>query len=137
VGAFWLARRTEVGEVLLASGACLYGVAQLGMAATSAVAAAAVTALLMGVGTTILVNGGAAHLQSRVERGMRGRMMGLFTLAVLGGLGLGAPLSGLIAELMGTRVALAVGGAAALISGVVVMWLMRRGTSRTDRPVHG
>lgn len=129
VGAFWLARRTEVGEVLLASGACLYGVAQLGMAATSAVAAAAATALVMGVGTTILVNGGAAHLQSRVERGMRGRMMGLFTLAVLGGLGLGAPLSGLIAELMGTRVALAVGGAAALISGVVVMWLMRRGAS--------
>lgn len=134
VGAFWLARRTGVGEVLLAAGACLYGVAQLGMAVTSAVAAAAVTALLMGMGTTVLVNGGAAYLQSRVDRGMRGRMMGLFTLAVLGGLGLGAPLSGLIAEGLGTRVALAVGGAAALISGLLVMWLVRRGRARTPRP---
>lgn len=132
VGAFWLARRTGVGEVLLACGACLYGVAQLGMALTTTVYAATAAALLMGMGTTVLVNGGAAYLQLRVERGMRGRMMGLFTLAVLGGLGLGAPFSGLIAENLGTRVALACGGAAALLSGFMVMWLVRRASPRVS-----
>ena len=124
-GAFWLARRVSVGGKLLAGGACLYGTAQLCMAASPAVGLAAVTALFLGLGSTVLVNGGAASLQLRVDKGMRGRMMGLFTLAVLGGVGLGAPLSGLLAEAWGTRVALAVGGVGALVGGLLVLWLVR------------
>jgi MFS family permease len=123
-GAFWLARRRSVGGTLLARGACLYGTAQLCMAASPTVGLAAVTALFLGLGTTVLVNGGAADLQLRVDKGMRGRMMGLFTLAVLGGVGLGAPLSGLLAEALGTRVALAAGGVCALTSGLLVLWLL-------------
>jgi MFS family permease len=124
-GAFWLARRVNVGARLLAGGACVYGTAQLCMAASPSVALAAATAACCGLGSTVLVNGGAADLQLRVDKGMRGRMMGLFTLAVLGGVGAGAPLSGLVAEGFGTRVALAAGGVCALIAGLLVMWLLR------------
>ena len=124
-GAFWLARRVGVGRRLLAGGACLYGTAQLCMAWSPVVGLAAVTALFLGLGSTVLTNGGAASLQLRVDRGMRGRMMGLFTLAVLGGVGLGAPLSGTIAEAWGTRVALGVGGVGALTGGLLALWLMR------------
>jgi MFS family permease len=132
-GAFWLARRESVGGRLLAGGACLYGTAQLGMAVSPAVAPAAVTALFLGLGSTVLVNGGAASLQLRVDRGMRGRMMGLFTLAVLGGVGLGGPLSGVVAEGFGTRVALAAGGVCALAGGLLVMWLLRPTSGRSRR----
>ncbi|MBB2946299.1 MFS family permease [Actinoplanes lutulentus] len=125
VGAFWLARRTNVGGQLLAGGSCVYGAAQLCLAASPSVGLAAATAVLLGLGTTVLVNGGAAGLQLRVDKGMRGRMMGLFTVAVLGGVGLGAPLSGFVAETFGTRLALVLGGVCALIGGLVVLWLLR------------
>ncbi|WP_328469050.1 MFS transporter [Actinoplanes sp. NBC_00393] len=124
-GAFWLARRTGVGGQLLGGGACVYGAAQLCLAVSPTVGFAAVTAVFLGLGTTVLVNGGAASLQLRVDKGMRGRMMGLFTVAVLGGVGLGAPLSGLLAETLGTRLALVVGGACALICGLLALWLLR------------
>lgn len=130
-GAFWLARRVRVGRRLLAGGACLYGTAQFCMAASPAVGVAAATALLLGLGSTVLVNGGTASLQLRVDKGMRGRMMGLFTLAVLGGVGLGAPLSGLLAEAWGTRIALGAGGVCALTGGLLVLWLVRPTSGRT------
>jgi len=132
-GALWLARRASVGGRLLAGGACLYGTAQVCMAASPAVGLAAVTALFLGLGSTVLVNGGAASLLLLVDKGMRGRMMGLFTLAVLGGVGLGAPLSGLLAEAFGTRVALAAGGACAFTGGLLVLRLLRPTSGRTRR----
>jgi MFS family permease len=124
-GSFWLARRESVGPRLLAGGACLYGTAQLCMAAAPTAGLAAATAVLMGMGSTALINGGAANLQLRVDKRMRGRMMGLFTLAVLGGVGLGAPLSGFVAERFGARLALCVGGVCALLGGLLVLWAMR------------
>jgi len=124
-GAFWLARRISVGGQLLAGGACVYGAAQLCLAVSPSVGFAAATAVLLGLGSTVLVNGGAASLQLRVDKGMRGRMMGLFTVAVLGGVGLGAPLSGLVAETIGTRLALVAGAACALICGLLALWLLR------------
>jgi MFS family permease len=132
-GALWLARRGSVGATLLAGGACVYGTAQLCMAASPSVALAATTALCCGLGSTVLVNGGAANLQLHVDKGMRGRMMGLFTLAVLGGLGLGAPLSGSIAEGFGARVALATGGVCAVIAGLVVLLVLRSRSGREGR----
>jgi MFS family permease len=128
-GAFWMARRRVVGGKLLAAGACVYGIGQLCMAASPTIGLAATTAVFLGLGTTVLVNGGAADLQLRVDKGMRGRMMGLFTLAVLGGVGLGAPLSGLLAEALGTRVALAFGGTCSLVVGLLVLRLLRSATN--------
>ncbi|XVV10212.1 MFS transporter [Actinoplanes sp. CA-131856] len=125
VGAFWLARRVSVGGQLLGGGACLYGTAQFCLAVSPSLGLAAATAVLLGLGSTVLVNGGAASLQLRVAKGMRGRMMGLFTLAVLGGVGLGAPVSGLVAQTLGTRAALALGGACALLCGLLALWLLR------------
>jgi MFS family permease len=132
-GGLWMARRANVGARLLAGGASLYGAAQIGMAVSPSVALAATTALCCGLGSTVLVNGGAANLQLHVDKGMRGRMMGLFTLATLGGIGLGAPLSGSIAEGFGARVALATGGACAVIAGLVVLWVLRSRTGRAPR----
>ena len=125
LGALWLARRTTAGTRLLAGGSCLYGAALLGVAwapnATVAVASAAV----VGVGSTVLVNGGTASLQLGVEADMRGRMMAFFSVAVLGGVGIGGPLQGLAAERFGTRAALAGGAIAALVGGVLVMTALR------------
>jgi MFS family permease len=129
-GSFWLARRRSVGTRLLAGGACLYGTAQLCMAAASSVGLAATTALFLGMGSTVLINGGAANLQLRVDKRMRGRMMGLFTLAVLGGVGIGAPLNGFVAERWGTRLALSAGGVCALLGGLLVLWVLRPRSQR-------
>jgi MFS family permease len=133
VGAFGLARRASVGGRLLAVGACVYGVAQVAMAVAPSVALAATAATCCGLGSMLLVNGGAANLQLHVAKGMRGRMMGLFTLAVLGGVGAGAPLSGLVAESFGTRVALAAGGTCAVAGGLLAMWMLRPMSARASR----
>jgi MFS family permease len=137
VGGFWLARRVSVGVTLLAGGACLYGAAQICLAATPSVSLAAVTALFLGLGTTVITNGGAASLQLHVDRGMRGRMMGLFSLAVLGGVGLGAPLSGFIAQAFGTRLALAAAGVCALSGGLLVLAVLRLRSEPVRRAPRG
>jgi MFS family permease len=137
VGALWLARRTVAGTRLLAGGSCLYGAALLGVAAAPTVGVAVAAVSVMGVGSTVLVNGGAASLQLGTEPDMRGRMMAFFSVAVLGGVGLGGPLQGLMAEHFGTRTALVSGGIAAVLGGAVVLAVIttRRSTpSRSESP---
>jgi hypothetical protein len=50
---------------------------------------------------------------------MRGRVMALYAVVFLGSTPLGAPVVGLIASVYGARAALAVGGAVAVIAGLV------------------
>ena len=57
---------------------------------------------------------------------MRGRVMGIYMLVFLGGAPIGAPLTGLIAQHFGTRLALVAGAVISIVSTVVIAALIAR-----------
>ena len=64
-------------------------------------------------------------LQLEAEPQMRGRVMSLWAVAFLGSTPIGAPIVGWIGMHFSPRVSIAVGGAAAVIAGIVGLWAMR------------
>ena len=64
-------------------------------------------------------------LQVNADPLMRGRVMALYTMAFMGTTPLGAPVIGTIADHFGPRVALQIGGAAAILGGVAGWYALR------------
>jgi MFS family permease len=64
-------------------------------------------------------------LQVNSDPSMRGRVMALYTMAFMGTTPLGAPIIGGIADRLGPRAALQVGGAAAIAGGVGGWYALR------------
>ena len=64
-------------------------------------------------------------LQVNADPMMRGRVMALYTMAFMGTTPLGAPIIGAIADHFGPRVALQIGGAAAIVGGVAGWYALR------------
>ncbi len=57
---------------------------------------------------------------------MRGRVMGLYMLVLLGGTPIGAPLVGWLAEVSGVRLSLIAGGVISLLATVIIAYLLAR-----------
>lgn len=72
------------------------------------------------------------QLEARPE--MRGRVMALLGVAFFGTTPIGGPLAGWIAETMGIRVALALGGVATLVAAAGARWYLRRCAALTEPP---
>jgi len=81
----------------------------LEMAALVAVGAASIT--FLSLGTTVL------QLEAAPE--MRGRVMGLWAVAFIGSTPIGGPIIGFIAQHLGPRIGLVVGGGAAVAAGTI------------------
>jgi MFS family permease len=64
-------------------------------------------------------------LQVNADPSMRGRVMALYTMAFMGTTPLGAPIIGAIADHLGPRIALQIGGAAAIVGGVAGWYALR------------
>jgi MFS family permease len=72
-------------------------------------------------------------VQLSVSAGMRGRVMGLYMLTFMGGYPAGAPMVGWLARELGGRSPFLIGGAIAVVAGVIsAVVLARRG--KTDEP---
>ncbi|WP_203416602.1 MFS transporter [Jiangella ureilytica] len=71
-------------------------------------------------------------VQVRADPEMRGRTMALLVMAVGGTTPLGGPLIGWVAETLGARVALALGGVATLVAASVTWLYLRRRTTSTS-----
>jgi predicted MFS family arabinose efflux permease len=87
----------------------------------------------VGAGATALlfVTASTALLQHRCAPAMRGRVMALAAMVLLGRLPIGGPIVGWIADLAGPRIGVAVGSIAALLAGAVVL---RHLPARTTNP---
>jgi MFS family permease len=82
----------------------------------------------MGVALITFLNTANSTVQLAVSPEMRGRVMGLYMLVVLGGNPLGAPMTGWMASTFGGRSPFLIGGAIAAITAVTcAIVLMRRG----------
>ena len=80
----------------------------------------------VGAMATALVSIGNTLLQLSSEPGMRGRVISLWTAAVLGTTPIGAPIVGWIGDALGPRYGLGFGGVAAIIGALLVLPVLFR-----------
>jgi MFS family permease len=125
-GALAVAARPAPSERRLSLAAIAVGVvtALVAFAPTLALAAAGMVAL--GVAALVFFITANATLQLTTRPEMRGRIMALYGIVFLGSTPFGGPLAGWVGEHLGARVALAGGGAIALATGLVGLWLLAR-----------
>lgn len=128
VGSLWLARRRTITTLLLAVSAALFGLANGLLALAPTVGFALAASFLVGLTAIGILSGSNSVIQLAADPGMRGRVLALFSVVFLGSTPIGGPIMGTIAEAAGTRVAIAVGGAASLAAGLAgVAYRSRRG----------
>lgn len=123
-GAVLSTRRMSVRLRTIMFAAGLFGLALI--AAGSAPWELVFVVFLAGIGITRLLfaTGAESTVQLSTNRVIRGRVMSLYSMIMLGGQALGGPLSGAIAEHFGVRVAMVVAGivpaAAAIVLAIVL-----------------
>jgi MFS family permease len=124
VGALAVARRRDVDLRFLGGGILAFATANALLAVSPNLALAAVAGFSAGATALLFVTASTALLQYRCAPALRGRMMALSAMVLLGGLPIGAPLVGWIADVAGPRTGVAVGSIAALAAGLVVLRLL-------------
>jgi MFS family permease len=115
-GALAAGARGRVGPRLLVGAAGLFGAAELLVAAAPTVDLQLLALIPLGAVSVTFAAGVNSALQLRVEPGMRGRVMALYSIVFLGSTPIGAPLVGWIAEVAGPRGGLLLGAVAALVA---------------------
>jgi predicted MFS family arabinose efflux permease len=81
---------------------------------------------------------GNSGLQLATRPEMRGRVMAIYSIVFLGGTPIGAPLTGVVAEHIGPRAAMAGAGAIAVLAGAVTLrYLRRRAIAENTGEVEG
>lgn len=119
IGAFAVARRTEVTVRTVALGAAWLGVSMLALAAVPSVPAAVVVGAVVGAGAVAFLTAATAIAQVRTEQRMIGRVLGLQIVLVAGTTPVGGPLLGALADAAGARAPVVAGAAGALAAAAV------------------
>jgi len=116
VGALVVASRARVsGQILVASGLG-FGVAICAAAVAPTLRLFLGLLLLVGAGQIAFIATCNSLLQLRADPAKRGRVMAVYTIALLGSTPIGGPLVGWISEVWGPRWGLAVGGIATVLA---------------------
>ena len=101
-----------------------------GLAAAQFIAAAFVTAFLLGAAQITLAQNALVSVQSATTDMLRGRVMGIWVMTFQGSSLFGALLSGWLAELIGVRGAMFAGALALALVGLIAAVALRRVTWR-------
>lgn len=117
LGAMAAARRTSVDLASLRWSALAFGAVMTAATMVPTLAAAVVTALITGATGFWFVCRATSLLQLRAAPAMRGRVMALSAVVMLGSAPVGGPIVGWVCEELGPRWGLALGAAAALAGG--------------------
>ncbi|MBN6034879.1 MFS transporter [Amycolatopsis sp. 195334CR] len=130
-GALMSARRGSRGRprvrVLLLSALAL-GLLEVATGYMPTYLAFGIALIPLGYATITFLNTANALVQTAVSPQMRGRVMGLYVLVLVGGNPIGAPMTGWMAEAFGGRSPFVIGGAiSALAALVCAVILVRRG----------
>ena len=125
-GALVAGARGKVGVGLLSGAAVAFGTATLAAAAAPSLGLQLLVLAPLGAASVTFAAGVNSTMQLAADPAMRGRVMALYSVVFLGSTPIGAPLVGWLAEAAGPRAGLAVGGIAALGTGLVAAWALRR-----------
>jgi MFS family permease len=130
LGALVSARRSGPPRTRLLLGAVVaVGVLEIALAAAPTLQVLAVLLVPTGVAVLTFTTTANSTVQLASAPQVRGRVMALYILCFFGGMALGAPLVGAVAEVAGPRASLLLGGLVSLVSALVA-------TVRLSR-VHG
>lgn len=114
VGALWTARRRTIGVADVTRASLGFGLALLALAMAPTVAWAFPLGFVLGMTSIGFLTASTAIVQTEAAPEMRGRVLALQAMVFLGSTPIGGPIVGAIAEYVGPRWAVAVGGVAAL-----------------------
>jgi MFS family permease len=126
VGALATGARGRVSPGLLIRASAWLGALTLVLAAAPTLPLALIALPALGAASVVFAAGVNSALQLSVEPAMRGRVMALYSVVFLGSTPIGGPLVGWIAQAASPRWSLVLGGAAALVAGVVARTAFQR-----------
>ena len=134
LGATLAARRREKPRLRVVAGSGLaFGVLLVVAGSMPTYLAAGIALVPVGFATLIFTTAANTSVQLSVDPTMRGRVMGLYMLLLLGGTPVGGPVLGVVAEHFGGRSPLIVGGVVTVLSVLAVSVVLRRRVDRAMR----
>lgn len=137
VGSLVAASRPNRPPVTLARAGLVFGVLLVATSLSPTLVWAIVSLAVLGASSVTFIALGNSTLQLSADRHMRGRVMGMYTLAFMGVTPIGSPLVGWIGEQFGGRVAMAFGGIAIFLASILVYRsLVRVGAPPPATPSH-
>lgn len=120
-GALSVARRREIDLRFLAGAVIAFALTNALLAVSPNLTLAAVAVVTTGVAASLFVTASTALLQRHCAPAMRGRVMALAAMVLVGGLPIGGPIVGMIVDHVGPRAGVMVGSVAALLVAAVAL----------------
>lgn len=114
VGALAAAQRPSVGIRTIAGASAGFGAAMFLLGGSPNLPTAFPAAFVLGIGSVTFMTLSTALVQVRADPGMRGRVIALQSMVLMGTTPIGGPLLGWVCDAFGSRAGLAVGGLAAV-----------------------
>jgi MFS family permease len=133
-GGLYTAGRRRTGPRLLALSSFLFGVSVLLVAIAPSLALAIAAMVIVGFFSINFTSLGNVTLQTESRQDMQGRVMALWSVAVLGTTPIGGPIVGAIGEHFGARWSLMIGAAAAMFAAGLGLMAARRAEGTASRP---
>lgn len=127
LGATFAARRTKKVRMTLFYGAAMaFGLSEVVVSAMPTYLSVALALVPAGLLALTFTTSAMNIIQLSVDSQLRGRVMGIYMVAFLGGTPLGSPLVGWLADLHGGRMPLLVGGLVSAAAGLVCATYLHR-----------
>jgi MFS family permease len=138
-GALFVANRTTVRGSLVFKTALVFGVATCVAALAPSLGVLIGLLVVVGAGQIAFLATCNSQIQLRADPVMRGRVMAVYTIAILGSTPIGGPIVGWVCQVFGPRWGLALGGiatiAGALVFGTAFVRARRRDAEQGATPV--
>lgn len=112
VGALWTARRRSIGVDDVVKASAGFGLAMLAFSLAPGIGWAFPLGILVGITSIGFLTASTAIVQTEAAPAMRGRVLALQAMVFLGSTPIGGPIVGWVAEHVGARWSVALGGAA-------------------------
>lgn len=135
LGGLVTASRTRPSGKRLAIAAGLFGAALLLAAVAPSFPLALVFMALAGAASIFFAAMANTSIQLATSAEMRGRVMALYAIAFMGSTPIGGPIVGWVGQVFDPRVALALGGVATLVAGILGWRSLSRSGTSTSRPL--
>ncbi len=132
VGGLSVAGRVRTSQWSIVISAALFGCSVLATALAPTLYVAIASLLVVGYFSISFTTMGNSTIQLATDPKMRGRVMALWTVSVLGTTPIGGPIIGAIGEHIGARWGLLVGGVAALVAAAYGARGIQRATSSDE-----
>jgi MFS family permease len=134
IGALIAAHMRVIDPRHVAWAAIGFGVAMALLGAAPSLVSAFPMALLVGLTSVGFITTSTATVQVRADPAMRGRVLALQAMLLIGTTPIGGPLLGWLSDVFGARAGVLVGAVAALAAGAWGLWIVRRLAAKRAAP---